>query len=170
MIIVYKSYTGFSKRCAELISSGTGLPALELKAALKSDDRNIIYVASLRAERVAKLKKAFRKFNVKAVVSVGLTVGGEGFASHLKELNRVDAPFFYVQGGYNPNAVRGFSKLIMNGIAKSIAKSIKRGETLEPTDRAFYDILTNGLDALTKESVEAVNKYIIREFDLPTAL
>lgn len=169
MVIVYKSYTGFSKRCAELISSGTGLPTLELKSALKGNDRDIIYVASLRAERVAKLKKALRKFNVKAVVSVGLTVGGEGFTAHLKELNRVDAPFFYVQGGYNPTTVRGFSKLIMNGIAKSIAKSIKRGETLEPTDRAFYDILTNGLDSLTKESVTDINMYITREFDLPTA-
>lgn len=126
-IVVYKSATGFTAKYAGWIAEELGCEAKEYKS-IKSIDLTeydlVIYGGWIMANMVNGYDK-IRTRNLKKVIvfGVGMSVPGDEVIANMVEKNQIrPEEFFYFEGGYRPEKVGFFRKMMMNIIKKSIQK------------------------------------------------
>ena len=158
-IVVYTSGTGFTATYASWIAESLQCEARELKS-MNLDELagydQVVYGGWVMAGMIAGHDKIKAK-NLKNVIvfAVGMTIPNEDLHKQLAEQNGI-APerFFYFEGGYRPEKLGFFKKLIIKMIAKSIKKKP------EKTEDDLYMLETiQGADRTNREAIKGVVEY-----------
>jgi hypothetical protein len=161
--IVFESYTGHTKKYAELLGQKTGLPVYERNEASKHLARQdeIIYMGWLMASSIKGYKKAQKYYNVKAVCGVGMRRATEEALKDMTEANKITGTkAFYLQGGYDGNKVRGFYKLLMKMASKFMIDEIEKKEVKTDADLEALDLLKNGGSLVKEENLAPILEWL----------
>lgn len=161
--IVFESYTGNTKKYAELLGQKTGIPVYEHKEASKHLGKNdeIIYMGWLFASSVKGYKKASKNYNVKAVCGVGMRRSSDEAYNDMVKSNKIDGTkAFYLQGGYDGNKLRGIYKLMMKMMSKVLLNMIEKKETKTDEDLETIDMINNGRSLVKEENLAPVLEWI----------
>ena len=98
--IIYTSNTGFTRKYAQMLSEKLSLPAYnaglgeDKKSLSKSDD--VIYMGWISANKIEGLKKAARRYNIRAVCPCGISENADSIMKDLRAKNSIadDMPVF----------------------------------------------------------------------------
>lgn len=151
--IVYKSNTGFTKKYAEMLSEELSLPIYSLNKISKlNKNTNIIYMGNVFASNINGYKNIKDKLNIEAVVAVGMTFPSIENNNQLKEVNKIENNLFYLHGGLDKQKLKGFKKLIINLIGKSLEKNPDK-------DEKMVEIFKNGGDFVSKDNLDEIIKW-----------
>ncbi len=103
--IVYSSQTGSCERYAKELSRALHLPCEELHKAQVRADGKVIYIGWLLAGKVVGCAQAFKRFDVAAVVGVGMGPATRVLTAQSREKNGIPAhiPYFLLQGSFHLN-------------------------------------------------------------------
>lgn len=172
-MIIFNSHTGFTEAYADLLSKTLDCPSIpskKLPSADLSKYDTLIYGGGVRASKISGFNKAlqsFRKYPDKKVII--FAVGGNGLSEEntqiLKEKNldenNVDYPFFYMQGGFDPNKLNFALKAMLNGVAKSIKKKeASDPNSLTREDKEFLDFFQEAHNDVNQANTKALVDYI----------
>lgn len=147
--VVYSSKTGFSERYAQMIANKLSFPAYSLKDAKHSlaQGTEIIYVACVRANKIADFDKAQKLYNIAAVCAVGLFPKCSAVFDALRETNKPACPLFYLRGGVDYKRLGALDKLVLRMVREDAEKNAK------PEDAELLDVLKNGGDFVSEENL-----------------
>lgn len=126
-IVVYRSSTGFTEKYARWIAEDLNCEAKEQKK-IKADELAgydlVVYGAPIMAGMVSGYEKIRAMEPTELIVfAVGMTVPGEAFEDLVCTQNKLEKEkFFYFEGGYAPERLGFFQRLLMGMIRKSIEK------------------------------------------------
>ena len=103
--IVYKSTTGSCKRYAELLSARLHIPAFPLGKEYIPADTKIIFVGWLFAGKIMGYDKAAKKYDIGAVVQVGMSPASAKSEEIGRKKNAIspEIPLFTRQGAFDLN-------------------------------------------------------------------
>ena len=153
--IVYTSNTGHTERYAKLLADKIGLPAYSLKEARAelSKKAPVIYMGWLFAGRIKDCAKAKKRYDIRAVVGVGLCDTGclideARRATKLSE----ELPLFTVQGGMDLESLRGVNKFMISSLTKMLESAPQKSES----DERMLSLLRTGGDFVSEENLSAV--------------
>ena len=153
--IVYTSNTGFTARYAAMLGEKTGLPVYTLKEACKKLEKKtpILYLGWLFASTVKGYGKASSRFQVKALIAVGMCETGT-LLDDVRKVNDVPAglPVFTLQGGMDHSKLRGLHKFMI----KMLIKMMKRAKNPSQEDQAKLALIIAGGDYVKEENLTAV--------------
>ena len=145
--IIFTSCTGSAQKYAGLLSSALGIPAYKLEDAPKADDDSkVIYVGWLFANRVMGYNKAKEKYNVGALVAVGMSTHPDTDTASLKADNNVpdDTQIFPVQGAFHMKELPLHFRLMMKLKNPSIVKMLESKPSLTEVNKATLNMAKTG--------------------------
>lgn len=155
--VVYESNTGFTERYAKLLSEKLGKPAYSAKeaAAVLEKGAEIIYLGWVMANQVCGLKKASRRWRVRAAGAVGLYPPSDTNSDILAAKNKPDFPLFYLRGGLDYSRLNGIKKKLLLMIRDNLAREN------DPKNAELVEVLTNGGDFVAEENLAALLTYAL---------
>ena len=145
--IVYKSTTGSCKRYAELLSARLHIPAFPLGKEYIPADTKIIFVGWLFAGKIMGYEKAEKKYDIGAVVQVGMSPASAKSEEIGRKKNVIspDVPLFTRQGGFNINKLPPHFRFIMKIKNKEIAARFEGKTDLTDAQKATYKMASTGV-------------------------
>lgn len=162
-MVVYTSETGFTATYAGWIAESLQCEARELKSVNQDELAGydqVVYGGWVMAGMVAGYDKIKAK-NLKNVLvfAVGMTIPNEALHKQLAEQNGIEPErFFYFEGGYRPEKLGFFKKLIIKLIASSIKKKPEKTEE----DLHMLETL-QGADRTSREAIQGLVECCITE-------
>lgn len=162
--IVYTSNTGFTRKYAQLLSEALGIPAYnaglgeDRKSISKSDE--IIYMGWISANKIEGLKKAFKRYRVRAVCPCGISEPADSVVNDLINKNSIpaDVPVFYLRGGMDFSRLTGMQQKMLTMFAGVLKKT-----AMTQTDQAeakkaaeLVKILDRGADFTDKMKLRPI--------------
>ncbi len=155
--IVYTSGTGFTERYAKMLSEKSGLPCYDLKTAKKELPANeeIIFLGWVYANTVKGLKAAEKRWNVAAVGAVGMYPENDTNTQILKDTNGLACPLFYMQGGMQPDKIKGINKLLLSMVCRFLTKDDK------PENADIIKMFKEGCDFVSEENISKAIAFIL---------
>jgi len=155
--IVYMSNTGYSEEYARMLGEKTGVPVYALNKSEVEKGSDVIYIGWLMAGFVSGYGKAAKKYNVKAVIGVGMGESGTQLDT-VRKNNKVpeEAPVFVLQGGFDMNKLSGIYKLMMKLMVKKLKKDYEGRTDLSEGEKAIVDMLYNGGNYVNEKYLENV--------------
>lgn len=145
--VVYTSETGSCKRYAEMLSAKLAIPARPLGEEYVPSGTQAIYVGWLMAGKVMGYAKAAKKFDIGAVVQVGMSGPNDKSEKVCREKNAIsaDVPVFTRQGAFNLNKLPLPFKLIMKVKNKEIAARLEKAGKLSDAAAATLKMAKTGV-------------------------
>lgn len=160
--IIYKSKTGNTKKYAEILGKKLNVSVYDAKKAnhhLKAGDE-VIYLGWLCAGSISGFEKARSKYKVLAVCGIGMPRNDEVQNANLKKRHKLDSiPFFYLQGGFDMNKLKGLSKLSMKMMKNVIISSINKKEQITEDDKEMLSMFEHGASFVKEENLDEIIKY-----------
>ncbi|HQM97239.1 MAG TPA: flavodoxin domain-containing protein [Clostridia bacterium] len=158
--IVYRTKTEFTKKYAELLAAKFRLPCFSYEEAKEkiSPGESILYMAGIRASKLYDIKKAMRRYNIEAVIGVGMSAPSEQYKKEIIESNLLNQiPFFYLRGGTAPEKLKGFDKLLFNTIANMTKKSKQKdNKKISGEDKKLMDAFFTGADYVDADNLKPI--------------
>lgn len=145
--VVYSSTTGSCKRYAEMLSEKLQIPARPLGTEYVPAGTKAIYVGWLFAGKIMGYAKAAAKFDIGAVVQVGMSPVSDKSEAVGREKNEIApaVPLFTRQGRFNINKLPLPYKLIMKMKNKEIAARFEGKTGLSDQQMATYKMAKTGV-------------------------
>ena len=147
--IVYKSTTGSCKRDAELLSARLHIPAFPLGKEYIPADTKIIFVGWLFAGKIMGYDKAAKKYDIGAVVQVGMSPASAKSEEIGRKKNAIspEIPLFTRQGAFDLNKLPPHFRFIMKIKNKEIAARFECKDNLTVAQKATYKMASTGAGA-----------------------
>ena len=168
--IVYTSQTGHTQRYAQMLAERTGVPAYSLKEAGKSLRRGeeIFYMGWLMAGTVKGLQSAMDRYTIRGAAIVGVSPQGNGDLWTEARINGgysdSGGRLFYLQGGYAPEKLGFFYRMMMKPMAGSVVRQVQaRGEAATDQERRMAEIFQHGGDFVREEALDEIEAAIKEE-------
>lgn len=161
--IIYTSSTGYTAQYAKLLSEATGLPVYALKdSGTLASGREVVYLGWLMAGRVQGLSEARKRFRVSCVCCVGMSPESEALTHKLRLDNHVlgECRLFYLQGGYNPSAVKAPYRPIMKAICARLRRELGARNDLSAGEEATLKMAQGGYSCVGSENLAPVLSYL----------
>lgn len=162
--IVYTSNTGYTRQYAQMLGEKLHIPAMELQSARAQlpTGSPILYMGWLMAGKVQGYRSAARRYRVLAVCAVGMRGTGSQIES-VRKANDIlpTLPVFTLQGGYDPNRLKGIYKLMMTLMTKALEKQLKA--SVPSDERTMRDLLRHGGSRVNEKNLSAVLNWYVRE-------
>ncbi len=159
--IVYESNTGYTKKYAEMLSELEGIPAFPAaEAGEELQKKQVVFMGWLRAGGIYGIKKALKKYDVRAVCCVGMGEQSEKQAREAKEKYRLDIPVFYLQGGFDYSKLKGINKFMMKTMINTVGKKLAKKPDLSPEEADAVGMLTRGGDRTKAENLAAIREWL----------
>lgn len=158
-VVIYVSGTGFTKKYADWISERLGCEAKEYKSINPKeliDYDMVIFGGWIMGGMVAGYDK-IKALNLKNVVvfGVGMSMPSDEVVERFAAQNQISRErFFYFEGGYDPQKLNFFKKMMVNMIKKSIEK-----KTDKTADELHMLESIKGVDNTRRESIEDLVAY-----------
>lgn len=145
--IIYRTCSGSCERYAKLLSEELGIPAFRLGRDKVRTDLKVVYIGWLFAGKIVGFKSAVKKFNIGAVVQVGMSPVTEESEAKGRSSNPVsaDVPLFSLQGGFDMRKLPFYYRLIMKPITASIAEKLEAKSSLTEQEKATLSMAKNGV-------------------------
>ncbi len=176
-IVVYKSKSGFTKHYAEWIAEELDFALCEHKqmSSVQLEDYDcIIYGGGVYAGKISGLKTMLQRVRKMddlhfTIFAVGALPPEETMIEDLKRKNLeetgFDYPFFYMHGGFDPEKLNVFLKLVLKGVSKSMHKKEQRKpDELTDDERSFMEFFesrNSNVDIRNiKDLVEHINSIV----------
>ena len=160
--ILYTSNSGLTKKYAELLGEELKIPAYELregKKHLKKGDE-IIYLTWIMAGSLKKYNKANRRYKIKATCAVGMMSPTSEQNEPIKEKHNIKEGYFYLQGGFNKEEVKGIYKTMIKIMEKFLKPKLEEKENRTQDENDLLDMLSAKSDYVSKENLNDVIAYI----------
>ena len=164
--IVYTSQTGHTQRYAQMLAERTGVPAYSLKEAGKSLRRGeeIFYMGWLMAGTVKALQSAMDRYTIRGAAIVGVSPQGNGDLWTEARINGgysdSGGRLFYLQGGYAPEKLGFFYRMMMKPMAGSVVRQVQaRGEAATDQERRMAEIFQHGGDFVREEALDEIVRW-----------
>ena len=164
-IVVYQSSTGFTAKYAGWIAEELGCetkPFKEVKAEELAGYDTVIYGGWIMAGMISGYDK-IKALNLKNMIvfGVGMTVPSEEVSVRIAKQNQIpEDRFFYFEGGYAPEKIGFFQKMMMNMIKKSVEKKqektkedIRMLETFQGKDRTSKEAIKQLIQLVNEETL-----------------
>ena len=162
MNIVYISNAGHTMEYAKLLSRELGINAYTLKEAKKvlKKKEEIIYLCWIRANKPVGLKKALKRYNLKALCTCGMTINKENQDNIILKY-KISCPLFYLPGGFDINRLEdGFYKALMIQMRKGMQEKLLSNATLTDEERLCAVTVVEGRNYVSKEYLKPVIDFI----------
>lgn len=157
--ILYTSNTDSTARYAQMLGQRLDLPVYSAKEAAKALPRGaqVLYLGWLMAGGIKGYKSAARRYAVRAVCAVGMSVTGAR-TDEVRAQNAVpqDVPLFTLQGAYDITKLRGPYRLLMSRMGPMLAKSLLEKPDRTPEEDDMLALLQNNGDRVRPENLAAV--------------
>lgn len=159
--ILYTSNTGYTRAYARMLGEAAGLPVYDMKKDGPVPGAPVVYLGWLRAGRVVGLKKAARRWKVRACCAVGMAPPGE----QEEELGEFmpGIPVYYLRGGYNGKALRGIDRVMMSMMERVIARTARQEHPQTPETTEMLRAVRQGADWVGREQLEPVLAWLKKE-------
>ena len=143
--VIYTSNTGYSEQYAKILGEKLNLPVYSLKEADVDSGSSVVYIGWLMAGFVKDYNKASKRYDVQAVIGVGMGESATQLDT-VRKNNKVpeNVPVFVLQGGFDMNRLRGMNKLMMKLMVKKLKKDYADKKDLSDGEKAIVDMLYNG--------------------------
>ncbi len=154
--VVYTSQTGFTEQYARMLAGKAGLGCYTVKEAKKrlNKEDEYIYMGWLSAGKIVGLSKAKRLSAPAAIAAVGISAPDLAYEEKLKKQNKLgETAFFYLQGGFAREKLRGIPKMMMNAAHSSLLKAAKAQKDPTPQQKKAAELLEYGGSCVTKEAL-----------------
>lgn len=151
MIIVYESNAGHTERYAKIIAEATGLEAKPRKEVKKTKEE-VVYLGWIKAGKIAKIKKAIKKYNIVVIGAVGMAPEeSPNYRDNLVMKNETnEIPLYYMRGGLEEEKLEGLNKAII--------MALKRYSTKESPDGTVSTVFNDGDYVNEKSAVRIVKE------------
>ena len=159
-IVVYTSGTGFTEKYAKWIGKELQCEVSELKKTDVSTLNNydtVIYGGWVMAGMVSGYNK-LKNLGLKNLIvfSSGITISSDAVREKIAKQNDIPLQkFFYFEGGYAPNKVGFFGKMIIH----MITSSIKKKEDKTKDDVHMLET-TKGADHTDKNAIVSLIEFV----------
>lgn len=154
--IVYTTKTGNTKRYAQMISEGTGLPIYSFKDSKKNVPvgADIVYLGWINAGKIQGYRKASKRYKIRAACGVGMSKTGT-MTENVRKRTRIaeSVPLFTLQGNFNIDKLHGFYRLIMALMAKAIKNDLENKKDLSPEEADIADMVIHGGERVKSENL-----------------
>ena len=164
--MVYTSQTGFTQRYAQLLSQQVGVPAYSVKEAAGALPREseIFYMGPIVAGGLKGLEKIMHRYTIRGAALVGMNPVGNGELWTEASINGGysdgGARIFYLRGGYAPERIKGFTRLLMRQMARSVNKKIlAKGDQATDQDREMLELFQKGGDFVRPENLAEIVRW-----------
>ncbi len=168
-VVVYTSYSGFTRTYAEWIADELAadlLPLKNLRVGALSDYDCVVYGGSLHAVGIAGLKRMRsmmarvsdrRPAQRLVVFAVGASPARDSVISEVRDANippaeRESVPFYYLRGGFDFSKLDPFHKLVMT----LFRWKLSRQRTKSPDVKGMLDAYRRPVDATKRENIRNV--------------
>lgn len=153
--IVYCSNANHTKEYAEMISKKMNIEITSIdKIKNISKDDEIIYMGWVFASHIQGLEKIKNKYNIICIIAVGMNKNTKQNDKVLIETNKIEIPFFYLQGGLDYTRLKGIKKHMLKFVSKQVIKENK------PENKELIDIFENGKNCVTENNLKDVYKFL----------
>ena len=144
--IIYSSATGSCKYYAEELSRKLAVPAYPAKGCPLAAGFEVVYVGWLLAGKMTGLPNAVKKYNVRAVVPVGMGDPAVLTAEMVRGKNGLgsNVEVFPQQGRFNIDKLPAPYRIIMGIKCKDIAKRLKAKGNLNDAEKACLKMAETG--------------------------
>lgn len=160
--IIYRSNAGHTREYAQILGLKTGLPVYDAGEAvnkLKNGDE-IIFFGWVRAGEIAGYEKLKKKYAIKAVCAVGMSVPSEKTEKELRNRHHIsDAELFYLQGGFDIGRLRGIYKFMMKNMVKMIKSEILKKEEKTEEDEAYLEMVIKGKNYVNEDNLRPISEW-----------
>ena len=157
--IVYTSNTGYTKQYADLLGKKLSLPVYTIPEAKKSLSKKseVIYLGWICKGKVVDYKKATAAFDLKAVIGVGMSIEDDEVAAGLKKQTKITQDhFFYVQGGFNFNALKGMNRFVMKQFRNTMIPRFEQRNDLDDAQMNMLKMMRDGGNAVSIDRLAPV--------------
>jgi len=166
-IVIYNSKTGFTQKYAKLISEELNCQCVEFKKAKKlylSEYEAIVFGSWTMAGTISNLDWFKKKLNLLAsqgkkliVYSVGANPADspeikESIPKNFTEEQLKVIKYFYCPGGINYEKMKGFGKVIL----KALARSLKNKKDATPEELEKAEMISKSFDLSDKKYIEPI--------------
>lgn len=161
--IIFTSNTGHTQEYAQMLGEELGLPCYDLKQAKSNlpSGVDVIYLGWIMAGNVQGLKKALRRYSVKAVCAVGMSGNDKQLEEiYDKYMFLEDTPIFYLQGGMEYQKLKGVYKFMIGTVKKVMGKKLEAKEEKTQDEQEMLDLIVNGKSMVSKEKLSEVLAYL----------
>ena len=143
--IVYNSLTGSGEKYAKLLSAQLHIPAKPMGEYVRPDAQ-VLYIGWAFAGKVSGYNKAKKKYNIVAVVNVGMNGSAPGTAEFTQSATGIPSSVkvFSVQGGFYMDKLPAPFKLIMKIKNKDIVKRLQSKGIQSESDKALMTMASTG--------------------------
>lgn len=172
-IVIYTSKTGYTRQYAEMLANALDCQVISRMHLFRinlGDFDRIIYGGGIRASKVSGLKTMLprlKKLTGKRIIifSVGATGMSNDYTIDLRKKNlddnHVDFPFFYFQGGFDPDRLSFFMRFMLRNVEKSIRKKeAKAPGSLDQGDKDFLDFFRTPHMNVSEDNLNELIAYI----------
>ena len=164
--IVYTSQTGYTQRYAQLLAEKTGVPAYSAKEARGKlpSKAEIFYMGWLLAGTVRGIQSAMDRYTIRGAAIVGISPQGNGDLWTEARINGgcsdSGGRLFYLQGGYAPEKLGFFYRMMMKPMAGSVIRQVQaRGEAATDQERRMAEIFQHGGDFVREEALDEIVRW-----------
>lgn len=145
--IIYSSLTGSCEKYAKLLSDELGIPAFRFGVDKVSTNLKVIYIGWLCAGKIKGYRKASKRFNIGAVVQVGMSPVSAETEIAGRAANSVspDVPLFCLQGGFNMSKLPFYVRPVMKSINRSTLEKLGKKPVLNEQEKALMKMASDGV-------------------------
>jgi hypothetical protein len=157
-VIVFESNAGHTENYGRMLGEILNIPVYSNQHAkgVLGKGEEVFFMGWLCAETVKGYKKAAKTYDLCGVCAVGMTPPEVVDIDQLKRKNEINGkPFFYLQGGLEPDKLSGIYKKMMAVAASSLKKGEAKG-TLSPKDAQMIALLKAGGSCVKEENLRPI--------------
>ncbi|MDD7202397.1 MAG: hypothetical protein SPF89_11040 [Sphaerochaetaceae bacterium] len=151
--ILYTSKAGHARQYAKMLASRLGIPAIEFGTEHLAKDNPVVFIGWIRAGNVVGLDEALSRYQIDAIGVVGLRYQNLQLVDNLQD-RCGGAKVFYLQGGFEPNKLKGLNRLIIKIAAKTMVKNLKRKNPRNADEESMLEMLQKGGSRVTMEALD----------------
>lgn len=171
--VIYKSSTGSCERYARVMSRELAIPAYPVDRCPLPKGMEVVYIGWLMNGKVSGLDKARKRYEVRAVVQVGMSPPSAAMDERCRKNNGLadDFPVFTLQGGFDMDRLSVPLRLIMKKINRGIAARLEAKDTLSEAEKATLAMAKNGRgEPATWDGVREVIDWAVALTDPPKVI
>ena len=162
--VVYTSNTGHTKKYAEMAAEELKAKACDLKKEMLPKGTSVVYMGWLCAGSIKGYKAAAKRYNISAVCAVGMAREDEKQVTDvIMRHNLGGKPFFYLQGGFAMEKLRGPYKWMMKVMASSVGAGLQKKANRTAEEEEMLDLVLNGGDRVSREALEPLLQWGMAE-------
>lgn len=163
MKIVYESNTGHTRRYAQMLSKVLGIPCYPRRIAWQHVKRkeDIIYMSWLFGNNIKKYGPANRRYNIRAVVTVGMFVPTPAVKEVVKSCHKIppEQEVFCLRGGFNYKKLHGANKMFVKSVIDRYRFSSHKEGAAPSPDYELVQFMLQGGDFVKAENLIPIIKW-----------